>query len=278
MVDNKKDLGSAIALNSSLFNIARLIGPAVAGLLIASVGEGPCFLLNAVSFIAVIFALMTIRVRPQHIARKRGSVIEKLAEGFNYAFKHPEIQHILFLVGLVSVMGMSYAIIMPVFAKEILGGGPGTLGFLMSAVGVGALIGAALLAYRQNLERIGSVIFSGTAIFSLALMAFSFSHVLWLSLSLMVFVGFGMMVQMVSSNTALQNLTEDDKRGRVMSLYTVAFMGMTPFGSLLAGMLAHTMGAPNALLVSGCFCLMGALIFARRMAVFNGKGALRDLK
>lgn len=266
MVDDKADLGNAIALNSLVFNGARLIGPSIAGLIIAFAGEGICFLINSLSFPAVIIALLMMRIRPNAVSPRRDSLLKSFKEGVLYAFNFSQMRYILLLTILTSVMGMSYVVMMPIFAKDILGGGAHTLGFLMGSAGFGALIGAVYLAYRKGaeglLERIVPV---SAAMFGLALIAFSFSRNLWLSLILILFAGCGVMVQTVASNTVLQNLTQDDKRGRVMSLYAMSFMGMMPFGSLVAGTLAGKIGAPNALLISGVACITGAIFLFLRI-------------
>ena len=267
MVEGRKDLGNAIALNSFMFNGARLIGPSMAGILIALVGEGICFSINAVSFIAVIFALLAMRLKPSGQLQKGSRILKGLKEGFVYTFGLPHMRYILLLTTLLSIMGMSYVIMMPIIAKDILGGGARTLGFLMAAAGFGALIGALYLASRKGTAGLEKVISVATLIFGTGLMAFSFSRYLWLSLIFIMFSGFGMMIQTVASNTVLQHLTDDDKRGRVMSFYAMAFMGMAPFGSLLAGSLASRIGAPHALLVSGIACIFGAVIFSRMISL-----------
>lgn len=269
MVENKMDLGNAIALNSLVFNGARLIGPSIAGILIATVGEGVCFLVNGLSFLAVIIALLAMSVQPQEAPGKKSQVLQRLKEGFIYTFGNATMKYILLLTVLISVMGMSYVVIMPVFAKDILGGGARTLGFLMGAAGLGALMGAAYLAARKGIEGLEKIIFAAAVIFGLGLIAFSFSSRLWLSLIFILCAGFGIMVQTVGSNTILQNLTHDDKRGRVMSFYAMAFMGMMPFGSLLAGSLAGRIGAPGALFISGAACVIGSLIFSSRFYVIR---------
>jgi MFS family permease len=265
MIETRGDLGNAIALNSSLVNAARLIGPSVAGILIAAFGEGICFLINALSYVPAIAALLAMRFEPPRAAAANGRVIEGLREGFSYVFGFKPIRYILLLLALVSLMGMPYQVLMPVFAQDILGGGPHTLGFLMGASGLGALIGTVYLACRKNVRGLGIVIAASAALFGIGLIAFSFSRVVWLSLALVLVAGLGMMVQMASSNTVLQTVVDDDKRGRVMSFYTMAFMGMAPFGSLLAGALAERIGAPNTLLVGGVFTVAGAVLFATRL-------------
>ena len=242
MVDRPDDLGNAIALNSLLVNGARLIGPSIAGLVIAALGEGVCFLLNALSYSAVILALWAMRLPPHRRATGTASFTRGLREGITYALGFPPIRAVLLLLAASSLLGMSYATLMPIFAKEVLGGGPQTLGFLLGATGTGAMLGALYLAARSTVVGLGRVIALGQGLFGLGLVAVSFSRVLWLSLPLMVLVGLGMMLQIASSNTVLQTVVEDDKRGRVMSLYSVAFLGMMPFGSLLAGSMAHSLG------------------------------------
>ena len=285
MVEEKADLGNAIALNSMMFNGARLIGPSVAGLVVAAAGEGVCFLINAVSFLAVIASLLAMKNIPQPPAAKRSQVLTELRNGFAYAFGFVPIRSVLMLIALVSLMGMSYTVLMPVFAKEILHGGPHTLGFLMGAIGVGALGGAFFLASRKSAAGIERIIPAAAGVFGVGLMAMSQSRSFPLSLLLMTVVGFGMMTNMVSCNTLIQTLVEDDKRGRVMSLYGMAFMGMTPFGSLLAGSLASRIGAPNAALIGGACCIAGAAAFLRKLPdirriihpIFVQKGILPEV-
>jgi MFS family permease len=269
MVENREDLGNAIALNSALVNAARLLGPSIAGLLIAAVGEGICFLLNAVSYIAVITALWCMHIAPRPILAKSRAIVAEFREGFAYAFAAVPIRSILLLLALVSLAGMPYSTLLPIFAQNILHGGPLTLGFLMGAAGVGALGGAFYLAARPSIRGLQRLIGVAAAIFGAGLMAFSLSRIFWVSLVLMVLVGFGMMVQMASSNTVLQMTVDDDKRGRVMSLYTMALMGMVPFGHLLAGILASKIGAPRTLLIGGLSCMVGVLIFATTLSAFK---------
>ena len=261
MVEDRNDLPNAIALNSSMFNAARLIGPTLAGVLITALGEGMCFLINAISYIAVIAALFLMNIIPMPNNNNREKVLEGLKEGIKYAYNFKPIRTLLLLIGLVSLTGMPYTVLMPVFAKDILHGDAHTLGFLFGAVGSGALIGAIYLASRKSVLGLGRWIAIATSIFSLGLLFFSFSRNIYLSVSLMLFTGFGMMMQMASTNTLLQTLVDDDKRGRVMSLYVMAFMGTAPFGSFMAGTLASTIGAPYTVLSSGVICLIGALIF-----------------
>jgi MFS family permease len=269
MIEIKEDLGNAIALNSSMVNAARLFGPAAAGVLIALFGEGICFLLNALSYLAVIAALVAMRIAPARGRPANGRVLEGLKEGFTYAFGLEPIRYIIFLLALVSLMGMPYQILMPVFAKDILHGGPHTLGFLMGASGLGAFVGTVYLAARRSVHGLERVIAVSAAVFGIGLIVFALSHVVWLSMVLMLFTGLGMIVQMAASNTVLQTVVDDDKRGRVMSFYTMAFMGMAPFGSLLAGALAARIGAPNTLIFGGAFTILGALVFARKLGTMR---------
>jgi MFS family permease len=265
MLEKREDLGNAIALNSFLFNGARLVGPSIAGILISILGEGMCFFLNGFSFLAVIIALLAMKMTPNKRETERTQLWQGLKEGFAYAFRFPPIRSILFFLGWISLVGMANTTLMPVFAKDILHGGPHTYGFLMGAIGVGAIIGAIFLASRRSVLGLGRIIVIASGIFGFGLIFFSLSHVLWLSLLLLSLTGFGMMVHMASSNTILQTMVDDDKRGRVMSLYTMAFMGMAPFGSLAAGSLAGSIGAPNTLIIGGASCLIASLMFAKKL-------------
>jgi MFS family permease len=264
MVD-KKDLGNAIALNSSMVNGGRLLGPSIAGLLIAGVGEGICFLLNGISFMTVIASLLLMKITNTQMRARNLRIWQEFKEGFNYAFSFEPIRAILLMLALVGVMGMPYTVLMPVFARDILRGGPDVLGFLMGAAGVGALAGALYLASRKSVVGLEKMIPITAGLFGLGLISFSFSHILVFSLALMLITGFGQMVQMASSNTLLQTVLRDDKRGRVMSFYTMAFMGMTPLGSLLAGSLASRIGAQWTVFIGGTACIIGATFFARRL-------------
>ncbi|HEY4588399.1 MAG TPA: MFS transporter [Thermoanaerobaculia bacterium] len=262
MVERREDLPNAIALNSSMVNAARLVGPSIGGVIIAAVGEGWCFALDAVSYLAVIASLLLMRLGPEtRRVRKESKVLHELREGWRYVAGSAPIRSILLLLALVSLVGMPYTVLMPVFASTVLHGGPHTLGFMMAAVGVGALSGAVFLANRRTVLGLGKIIPMMSALFGAGLIGFSLSRVLALSLVLLLFTGIGFMVQMAASNTLLQTLVEDDKRGRVMSFYTMAIMGVTPFGSLLAGGLAHRVGAPSTLLFGGIGCILAALWF-----------------
>jgi len=235
IVDKPEDLGNAIALNSFMFNGARLIGPAIAGILIGLLGEGICFLINGLSFVGIIVALLAIKVPKRKKAAHTYRLWHDLKEGYSYAFGFAPIRYILLQLGLMSFMGMSYAVLMPIFAKDILHGGPHTLGFLMAASGIGALTGSVYLASRQTILGLGRLIAYASVIFGMGIIAFSFSKILIVSLSMMFLTGFGMIVQIASANTILQSIVEEDKRGRVMSIYTTAIIGMAPIGNLFAG-------------------------------------------
>ncbi|MBE0570491.1 MAG: MFS transporter [Ignavibacteriaceae bacterium] len=265
MVDDRNDLPNAIALNSSVFNAARLVGPTLAGLLITVVGEGICFLVNAISYVTVIVSLLLMNIQPQINNQQNGKVLEGLKEGIKYAYNFKPIRTLLLLIGLVSLTGMPYTVLMPVFARDILHGDAHTLGFLFGTVGLGAFTGAIYLASRKTVLGLARWIAAAASIFSLGLLFFSFSRNVYLSIGLMYFTGFGMMMQMASTNTLLQTLVDDDKRGRVMSLYVMAFMGTAPFGSFMAGTLASTIGAPYTILSSGIICLAGALIYYKNL-------------
>lgn len=265
MVERKEHLGNAIALNSFMFNGARLIGPSIAGIMLATTGEGVCFLINAISYIFVIISLLMMNIKPREIRKKCKPVFNELKEGFNYTFGYPPIKHLIILLSIVSLMGMSYSVLMPVFAKEILHGGSNTYGFLMGAAGFGALLGALYLASRESVIKLGRIVPFSSVLFGSALIALSFSRYFPVSLVLMIFIGLGMMMQAAATNTILQTITDDDKRGRVMSFYTMAIMGTAPFGALMAGALAKIIGTPSTILVGGVASVIGALIFMKKL-------------
>ena len=269
MVEKREDLGNAIALNSFLFNSARLVGPSVAGVLISILGEGMCFLLNAFSFLAVIVALLAMKISDDKKRTRGTQVLLGFKEGFTYALGFPPIRSILLFLGLISLVGTANTTLMPVFAKRILHGGAQTYGFLMAAIGAGAIIGAIFLASRRSVLGLGRIIVIASCIFGIGLISFSLSHTLWLSFSVLLLVGFGMMVEMASSNTILQTMVDDDKRGRVMSLYVMAFMGMAPLGSLAGGSLAGVIGAPYTLIIGGASCLLGSFIFTKKLPMIR---------
>lgn len=265
MVEDRADLGNAIALNSSMVNLARLIGPALAGIVIGAYGEGWCFLIDGVSYFAVIVSLEMMRVKPLAIKRQTATMIEQMREGWDYVHGFRPIRTVLLLFAILSLMGWPYAVLLPIFAGQVLHGGAHTLGWLTGASGVGALGGALLLAMRRSVVGLTSQIRLAAGVFGAGLIAFGFSHVLWLSLLLMPVIGWGMMTGLAASNTIIQTLVPEDKRGRVMSYYTMAFVGMAPFGSLLAGSLAHVLGAPRTVMITGACCLGGCVWFTSEM-------------
>ncbi len=265
MVEEREDLSNAIALNSSMVNASRLLGPSIAGAVIAVAGEGYCFLIDGFSYLAVIASLLAMVITRKQEIKPRQRVWQELSEGWRYVADFAPIRSILLLLGLVGLVGMPYTVLMPLFAGQVLHGGAHTLGFLMGASGIGALISAGWLAARKSVLGLGRVIPAMACTFGGALIAFSFSRLLWLSLLLMVVTGFGMMQQMAASNTVLQTIAEDDKRGRVMSFYSIAFQGMAPFGSLFAGMIASRIGAPFTLAIGGLCCVAGGLWFIGKL-------------
>ena len=269
MVEKREDLGNAIALNSSMVNGTQLIGPSIAGLLIASIGEGMCFLLNGVSYIAVILSLFAMKITPRKIETSRVHGLKSLQEGFFYSFRFMPIRSVLLLIALISIMGWPYISLMPVFARDILHGGPHILGFLMAGSGAGALIGAIYLASRRSVVGLEKWISIAASIFGVGLIAFSLSRVFWFSFSLMLMNGFGLMLQHASSNTFVQTVVDEDKRGRVMSLYVIAMRGMVPFGSLLYGTLAAKIGAPNTFMIGGASCILASLLFAKQLPLLR---------
>jgi len=261
MVEDRSDLGNAIAINSSMVNAARLIGPAIAGLVIAAVGEGWCFLIDGVSYLAVIASLLAMRIRPLDIRRHASGMLAQMREGWDYVTTFRPVRTVLLLLVLMSLMGWPYTVLLPVFAGQVLHGGPNTLGWLTGASGIGALISAISLALRKSVAGLARMLQVASAMLGCALVLFGLSHTLWLSLVLMVFAGFGM-IQMASvTNTIVQTLVPEDKRARAMSYYAMAFFGAAPFGSLLSGALAHRFGAPHTVILTGAFCIAGSLWF-----------------
>jgi MFS family permease len=261
----KEDLANAIALNSVMVNGARLAGPFFAGIAVAAFGEGICFLLNALSFLAIVMALLAMNISVERKTMNKTRAFEGLMEGYRYAFGFPPIRYVLILLSLVSLMGMSYQVLMPIFAKEVLHGGPSTLGFLMGAAGVGALISAGNLVSQKSVTGIERLIIFGSALFGIGLIVFSFSHHIAISLIAMLFTGFGMMTVLTSCNTMLQTTVDENKRGRVMSFYAMAFQGMTPFGHLMAGSLASHIGGPNTVMIGGVCCIATSFFFAKKL-------------
>ncbi len=270
IVEDKEDLANAIALNSAMFNGARIIGPSVAGLAIAVFGEGLCYLFNGLSYIAIIGALLAMRLTAaQAPAGNSVDVISGLKEGFVYTYNSVPIRMVLLLLALLSLVGFPVLPLMPLFAGQVLSGGPDTLGWLMAAFGTGALVGTIFLASRQSVVGIEKVIATTSVIFSIGLIAFSLSTNIELSLIIAFIMGFGIIAQMASTNTIIQTLVDEDKRGRVMSLYVLSFGGITPIGSLLAGHVAGVIGAPYTFLFGGVLALAGAVLFASRLSVWR---------
>jgi MFS family permease len=262
MVEDRNDLSNAIAINSSMANGARLLGPAIAGLVIGAFGEGWCFLIDGVSYFAVIASLLLMRIKPLNMRRNATSMIEEMREGWDYVRTFHPIRTILLLFSLISLMGYSYAVLLPVFAAQVLHGGATTLGWLTGATGVGAFVSALSLAVRKSVVGLTGMLQIAVATLGGALILFGLSHTLWLSLVLMVFVGFGLMQGASACNTIIQSLVPENMRARAMSYYTMAFFGAAPFGSLMAGALAHRIGAPHTVMIAGAFCVAGSLWFA----------------
>lgn len=276
MVDRREDLLNAIALNGTMVNSASLAGPAIAGVVVAAFGEGWCFLIDGISYCAVIVSLLAMRITVPQVRAQRREILHEIEEGWRYVRESRAITSILTNLGLVSMFAFPYFTLLPLFAAEVLHGGANTLGFLQAAVGVGALIGTVSLTVLKNVDGLAPRIGFATALAGLASIAFSFSHLLWLSIVLLPFLGFGLMQQMAPSNTILQTIVHDEKRGRVMSFYGMAFLGMVPFGSLLAGFLASHIGAPRTMMLNGVVCVLASLLYAKRLPVVQSVIANED--
>jgi MFS family permease len=261
MVEDPEDLGNAIAINSSLANGARLIGPAIAGLVIAAFGEGGCFLIDGISYFAVVLSLLLMHIQPLRTRLKKATMLEQMHEGWQYVSTYRPIRTILLLSAVLALMGYPYSVLLPIFAGQILHGDATTLGWLTGASGVGALASGLSLTMRKSSTGLIGMLQIASGMLGIALICFGLSHALWLSMLLMVFVGFGLMQTLAASNTVIQILTPEDKRGRVMSYYVMALFGTAPFGSLFAGALAHHIGAPYTVQISGVFCLAASLWF-----------------
>jgi MFS family permease len=285
IIEDREDLGNAIALNSSMVNATRVIGPTAAGGIIAAVGEGFCFLIDAISYVAVLAALLMMKLKAQPKKEKQNHFLHDLSAGMRYAFGFAPIRSILMLMALVSLMGIPYMVLMPVFAKDILHGNAVTQGLLMGTSGVGALGGALYLASRRSVLGLGRVMAIASALFGVGLIGFGFSHWLWLSLLMMVVTGFAMIVGLAASNTILQTIVQDHMRGRIMSLWSMAFMGMAPLGSLLAGQLSEHYGAPFTVIVGGITCILGGAWFALQLPalrplirpIYIQRGIIREI-
>ena len=266
MVNDRADLSNAIALNSSMVNFSRLIGPAIAGLVIAATSEGWCFLIDGISYSAVIVSLLAMRIALAPEGRKPSATLTALREGWSYVAGFVPIRTILLLFAVCSLMGVPFVVLMPIFAAQVLHGGPHTLGFLMGSMGVGALISALSLAARKSVRGLLGMIPIASLTFGLGLIGFGLSRNFWLSMLAVLIAGMGMMQGMAASNTIIQTIVTEDKRGRVMSYYTMAFVGVAPFGSLLAGSMAHRLGAPLTVALNGSAVVLGALWFFTRLS------------
>src|SRR5947209_14799403 len=265
---SREDLVNAIALNSSMFNGARVIGPALAGIVVAEIGEGWCFFANGVSFLAVIAGLLLMTVLRPRLALQ-GSPVQNIIEGFRFVVHTGPVRALMLLLGLISFTGMPYAVLMPVFADQILHGGARALGLLMGASGLGALCAAVMLANRNSVSGLGRWVAIACSSFGVALILFSFSRSFWLSVALLVPVGFSIMLEMASSNTLIQSMVPDHLRGRVMAVYSMMFMGMAPLGALLAGSMAHAIGAPMTVALGGAISIIGGIFFATRLSALR---------
>jgi MFS family permease len=269
MVGSGRDLPNAIALNAFVINGGRMLGPAIAGLLLTVVTPAVCFFVNAISYVPVIAALSAMRVTRTRRGIARSRALEDLVEGVQYSWGFPPIRAVLLLVALVSLVGMPYAVLMPIFAAEVLHGGPHTLGLLMTAPGIGALVATVYLASRKTIRGAGIRIAAGATIFGVGLIGLGVVHSAMASVIALGFAGLGMIVQFALSNTGLQTIVDDDKRGRVMSLYTMAVMGMAPFGSILEGTVAHRIGVSATFFIGGAVCVAGGILFATKIPLLR---------
>jgi MFS family permease len=267
----REDLVNAIALNSSVFNGARIVGPAIAGVLVGVIGEGWCFFANGVSYIAVLSGLFLMTLPPARRVAVEGSALSRIAEGFGYVGRTRPVLALLLLLGLISLVAMPYAVLMPIFADEILDGGPRGLGLLMGASGVGALMGALTLAARRGVRGLGRWVAMGAAGLGIGLVLFSYSQTFWLSVAILIPMGYCMIVTMASSNTLIQSMVPDAVRGRVMAVYSMMFMGMAPLGALAAGTLGERIGAPWTVRLGGVLCVLAAGGFALRLPSLRGE-------
>jgi len=269
MVEDRADLPNAIALNSSMVNASRIIGPSIGGIIIGAVGEGWCFALDAVSYLAVIASLLAMRLEPRTRMRSTTRLTEDFATGYHYVTRFVPVRSALLLLSLVSIMGMPYTVLMPAISASVLHGGPHTLGFLMTASGAGALGGALYLASRRSVLGLGRAMAVAATTFGLGLTAFSFSRSLWLSMLVLPIVGAGMMITMAATNTIIQTVVEEDLRGRVMAFYTMAFLGTAPIGSLIAGVAADRIGPQRTILLGGLACIAAGMWFMYRLPLLR---------
>ncbi len=278
MITKKEDLSNAIALNSSLFNLARFIGPPIGGLLIVAVGEGWCFFINGVSFLAVIISLFAMKVKVKIRERRKASLLYELKEGVFYAFKEKSLRYLLLLVGVSSLFGLPFQPLLPVFAADVLKGEAEMLGLLTGALGFGALVGAFFLAANKNISSIPVITFRTALLFGAGLCIFALSKSIALSFIMIAATGFGMIVHFNSTNSIIQNISDEDKRGRVVALYSLSFMGITPLGSLLAGWVSEFIGVPYTVFAFSLFCIVSALIFGKKLPVVFYKLARKTKK
>ncbi len=269
LIDNPDDLGNAIALNSAIFNGARLIGPAIAGIAIAALGEGVCFAMNAASFVAVIGALLQIKLPPRKQAASTDNFKKSFSDGFRYTFQSIPIRRLMLLLATLGIIGMPFIVLLPAYAKEILKGDSHTLGLLMSALGAGALTSSIYMASRKTVLGLGTIIAASFSVLGLALMLASFSQTLYASMIVFYFGGGAMILTLASMNTLLQTIADEDKRGRVMSFYAMAVMGTSPFGNLLAGTAASGLGIPIAMLIAGAITLVAGIWFGLTIKSFR---------
>jgi MFS family permease len=269
MIEDRADLPNAIALNSTMVNGSRIIGPSLGGIIIALVGEGWCFMIDAISYVAVIASLLAMRVAATPPRASSESVIDELRTGYRYVTGFPPVRTALMLLAIVSAMGMPYTVLMPVIASQVLHGGPHTLGFLMTASGLGAVAGALYLASRSSVLGLGRVMVVATLAFGSGMIAFGLSRSLWLALLILPVAGGGFMIEMASTNTILQTITKEELRGRVMAFYTMAFLGTAPIGSLLAGIVASRIGAPATIIAGGVAVLAGGAWLALRLPMLR---------
>lgn len=269
MVDDPADLPNAIALNSTMVSVSRILGPSIGGLIIAAVGEGWCFLIDGISYVAVILSLVAMRVTVAERTVIKGAILDELRDGFRYVSRFAPARTALLLLAIVGAMGMPYTVLMPIIATSVLHGGPHTLGFLMTSAGVGAVVAALYMASRQSVIGLGRVMATATAAFGTALIAFGLVRSLWAALLILPVVGGGFMIEMAATNTVLQTITEDHMRGRVMAFYTMAFLGTAPFGSLLAGVVADRIGAAHTIMVGGAACVAGAIWLFIRLPILR---------
>ncbi|MGA9838174.1 MAG: MFS transporter [Gemmatimonadaceae bacterium] len=284
MVEDRNDLPNAIALNSTMVNGSRIIGPSIGGLLIAGFGEGWCFMVDAISYLAVIASLFAMRLDRDVPGPFDTHLLEELRDGFRYVSAFLPIRTVLLLLALVSTMGMPYTVLMPAVAREILHGGPHTYGFLLTASGMGAMVGALYLASRTSVVGLERAIAAAACTFGAGLIAFALSHTLWLSLLVLPIAGAGMMITMASTNTFLQTIVEERLRGRVMAFYAMAFLGTAPIGSLLAGIVADQWGVPTTIVIGGAMCVAGGIAFglwlprfrALVLPIYIARGVLPD--